>query len=83
MALFNLGSTLDELGLLPEARLHLRLAARLDPSYADAHYNLAIVCDKLHAESEARDHWSSYLSLDPAGMHADYARTRHNTRATR
>ncbi|NDQ58283.1 MAG: tetratricopeptide repeat protein [Acidipila sp.] len=83
VALFNLGSTLDELGLLPEARLQLRLATRLDPSYADAHYNLAIVCDKLHAESEARDHWSSYLNLDPAGMHADYARARLNTRATR
>jgi hypothetical protein len=25
----------------------LRLAVRLDPTHADAHYNLALVCDKL------------------------------------
>ena len=56
--------------LLPEARQHLRLATRLDPNYADAHYNLAIVCDKMNAESEPRDHWTAYIKLDTAGADA-------------
>jgi len=75
VALFNLGSTLDDLGRLNEARQQLRLATRLDPDYADAHYNLAIVCEKMNAEeSEARDHWSVYLKLEPSGRYAEYAR---------
>jgi Flp pilus assembly protein TadD len=76
MALFNLGSVLDDLGLSVEARHHLRLAARLDPANADAHYNLAIICDKMNAVAEARDHWNAYLKLSPAGTQADYARKR-------
>ncbi len=64
------------MGLLLEARQHLRLATRLDANYADAHYNLAVVCDKLKADAEAREHWSAYLNLDSRGVHADYARTR-------
>jgi tetratricopeptide (TPR) repeat protein len=76
IALFNLGSTLDDLGLWAEARQHLRLATRLDPNYADAHFNLAVVCDKMNAEHEAREHWNAYIKLEPTGNHADYARTR-------
>jgi len=32
----NLGSVLEEVGRLEEAREHLRLAVRFDPSYSDA-----------------------------------------------
>jgi Tfp pilus assembly protein PilF len=64
------------LGQLNEARQQLRLATRIDPDYADAHYNLAVVCEKMNAESEARDHWNVYLKLEPSGRYAEYARAR-------
>ena len=59
-----------------EALAHYQEAIRLKPDYADAHYNLAIVCEKMNAESEARDHWSVYLKLEPSGRYAEYARGR-------
>jgi hypothetical protein len=37
---------------------------------------LAIVCEKMNAESEARDHWGVYLKLEPSGRYAEYARGR-------
>jgi tetratricopeptide (TPR) repeat protein len=76
IALFNLGSVLDDLGQLPEARQHLRLATRFDPSHAGAHYNLAVVCEKLNARDEAREHFIAYTKLEPTGSFADYARRR-------
>ena len=69
-------SVLEELGELESARQHLRLAVRLDPRYADAHYNLAFVCDKLNAGAEAREHWQRYVELDPGSPWCDYARRR-------
>ena len=76
VARFDLGTTLDELGVTQEARQHLRLATRLDPRYADAHYNLAVVCEKAGAASEAREHWMAYVRLEPGGEHGEYARAR-------
>jgi tetratricopeptide (TPR) repeat protein len=67
---------LEEMGELDEARQHLRLAVRLDPRYADAHYNLAFVCDKLSARAEARQHWQLYVELDPGSPWCEYARQR-------
>ena len=64
------------MGQLEEARQHLRLAVRLDPEHPDAHYNLALVCEKLGAFDEAREHWQSYLQLDPGSPWSDYARQR-------
>jgi Tfp pilus assembly protein PilF len=67
---------LEEVGRLEAARLHLRHAVRLDPSYPDAHYNLAFVCEKLGAQNEARRHWEAYIKLDPASPWCGYARQR-------
>jgi Flp pilus assembly protein TadD len=64
------------LGQLEPARQHLRIAVRLDPHYADAHYNLAFVCEKLGSSLEARQHWQQYIQLDPASPWCDYARQR-------
>jgi len=49
---------------------------RLDARYADAHYNLAFVCDKLGSSLEARQHWQQYIHLDPSSPWCDYARQR-------
>jgi hypothetical protein len=54
----------------------LRLATRIDLDYVDAHYNLAIVCEKMNAESEAGDHWIVYLKMELSGRYAEYARGR-------
>jgi tetratricopeptide (TPR) repeat protein len=76
LAHFNLGSVLDDLGELEDARKYLRQAVRLDPRYPDARYNLAYVCEKLRAFPEAREHWQAYLQLDPHSPSASYARWR-------
>src|SRR5260370_40983238 len=57
VALFNLGSTLEDLGRLNEPRLQLRLATRLDQDYDDANRIVAILCEKMNPDTEARDHW--------------------------
>jgi tetratricopeptide (TPR) repeat protein len=71
-----LGSVFDELGELQDARRHLRQAVLLDPNYPDAHYNLACVCEKLRDFPEAREHWHTYIQLDPMGQWNSYARSR-------
>ena len=72
----GVGSVLEEMGQLEGARQHLRLAVRLEPHYADAHYNLAFVCDRLGAYPEAREHWQRYIELDPTSPWCDYAHER-------
>jgi len=37
---------------------------------------LALVCEKLGACAEAREHWQDYVKLDPSGPWSDYARQR-------
>ncbi|PYT45559.1 MAG: hypothetical protein DMG47_07885, partial [Acidobacteria bacterium] len=69
-------SVLDETGHVDAARQHLRQAVRLNPIYPDAHYNLAFVCEKLKAYTEAKQHWQAYVRLDPTGPWASYARQR-------
>ena len=64
------------MGQLEEARQRLRQAVRLDPNHPDARYNLALVCEKLSAFDEAREHWQAYLQLDPGSPWSDYARQR-------
>jgi tetratricopeptide (TPR) repeat protein len=76
LAYFNLGSVLEEMGELEQARQHLRQAVTLDPNHADAHYNLAFVAEKLHSFAEAREHWQAYVKLDPIGPWSAYARQR-------
>jgi tetratricopeptide (TPR) repeat protein len=71
-----LGSVLDELGDPAGAREQLRLAVKILPHYADAHYNLALICEKLGLLGEARQHWQRYLELDPSSHWADIARQR-------
>ena len=47
-----------------------------DPNLPDTHYNLAATCEKLDLWDSALTHWKSYLNLDPASSHADFARKR-------
>lgn len=73
---FNLGCVLDDLEEYENAIQHLRRAVALTPHHADAHFNLALVLEKRGKTGKAREHWASYLRLQPRGPWADYARTR-------
>ena len=64
----------DERGDLPGARRNYEQALRLAPGYADAHYNLALLYEKLGMRAKSGPHWRAYLKLDPSSPWASYAR---------
>jgi tetratricopeptide (TPR) repeat protein len=74
LAEFNLGNLYDEQGRLNEAFDHYRRALVLNPQYADAHFNLALLCERTGDSLKAVHHWKSYLKLDRSGPWADIAR---------
>jgi tetratricopeptide (TPR) repeat protein len=53
---------------------HYKEAMRLDPMFADARLNLALLYEKLTLRRTARIHWRRYLQLEPTGPWADVAR---------
>lgn len=73
---FNLGNVLEELGMIEESVEAYCKAIDLSPSYADAHYNLALLCERRGQNRRALFHWQSYLRLDNRGSWADQARLR-------
>ena len=46
----------------------------LAPTYADAHYNLALAYEKLKQPRKALRHWRTYTKLDGNGPWAVHAR---------
>ena len=74
MARFDLGNLYDERGDSPNALFHYGEALRANPSYADAHYNLALLHQALKDVMKAVRHWRAYLKLDPRSPWADIAR---------
>ena len=64
----------DELGRDQEAMDHYRRALSLNPQYADAHFNIALLCERQGDALKAVHHWKAYLKLDGAGQWAEIAR---------
>ena len=62
------------MGRLDDAFGHYKLALELNPQYADAHFNLALLCERQGDNLKAVYHWKSYLKLDRGGEWADIAR---------
>lgn len=60
---FNRGVALDQLGQLDEAKVAYERCLALDPSYADAHHNLAILLDKRGDRRGLIRHLSAYRRL--------------------
>ena len=58
-----------------------RRALASDPSFADAHFNLAMTLQELGQVDEARQHWEAYLKLDPESKWAEIARRHLRSRA--
>ena len=65
----------EERGEDESALRHYRIVLRVDPQYADAHVNLALLYEKLGLRSRARDHWRRYLQIEPDGAFADLAKS--------
>jgi tetratricopeptide (TPR) repeat protein len=73
-AFYNLGFMLYDRGDLAASVLNFRRALRSDPSFADAHFNLAMALTELGERDNAKEHWHTYLKLDPHSPWAEVAR---------
>jgi tetratricopeptide (TPR) repeat protein len=72
----NLGCVLAEQGGLALAESAFRGALEFHPDYADAHYHLARLLDRLNRVAEASRHWQLFMNLAPASPWANEARER-------
>ncbi|MEM7604145.1 MAG: tetratricopeptide repeat protein, partial [Myxococcota bacterium] len=69
---YNLGFVAQEHGDDEGAVALFEGALASDPSFADAHFNLALALTSLGRDAGA--HWRSYLALEPEGEWAEIAR---------
>jgi tetratricopeptide (TPR) repeat protein len=65
---------LDETGNVDDSISAYRSAIQLAPTYADAHYNLALAYERKGEARQALQHWKAYLKLDSNGPWAVHAR---------
>ena len=72
----NLGCVLAENHELELAVAAFQGALDYHPDYADVHYHLANLLDRLAKQSEAELHWHAFLALAPESPWADMARSR-------
>jgi tetratricopeptide (TPR) repeat protein len=63
MLLFNFGVLLEDMGRKPDAVRAYEGALRGDPDFADCHYNLALLYEKLRKPKEAIRHMAQYRRL--------------------
>jgi tetratricopeptide (TPR) repeat protein len=61
--LYDLGIVLDDMGRSKEAMEAYRAALREDPRFADCHYNLALLCERLGQRKDAIQHMAAYRRL--------------------
>lgn len=62
-AAFNLGTALEDLGRHAEARDAYERAVSVEPTFADAHYNLSRVCEALGDRVSALRHLKTYRGI--------------------
>lgn len=68
--LYNLGMALSDRGRLPAAIAHLRRAAQLDPSYANAHVALGVALARAGQTTDAIATFRAGIRLDAANLWA-------------
>ena len=59
---------------IEDAIVAYRTAIQLAPTYADAHYNLALAYERQRQPRRALEHWKSYARLDRIGPWSVHAR---------
>ena len=70
--LFNMGVLYTMKGMYSEAEQQFLEVLRMQPSAADAHYNIAVLYDKHLADrKKAGYHYKKFLELDPLNTEAD------------
>jgi tetratricopeptide (TPR) repeat protein len=74
LAYFDLGNVLDETGRILDAIEAYKTAILLAPTYADAHYNLALAYEKNRQQRKALKHWRAYVKLDQQSPWSTHAR---------
>ena len=74
MDYFDLGNVLDETERVQEAIAAYGTAIQLAPTYADAHYNLALAYERQRQPRRALEHWKAYVRLDRTGPWSVHAR---------
>jgi tetratricopeptide (TPR) repeat protein len=67
VAISNLGYIYFDLHMLDKALVEQKRAIELDPSYANAHYGLALIYSAEEKHDMARAHFEKYLRLEPRG----------------
>ncbi|KAA5539634.1 MerR family DNA-binding transcriptional regulator [Roseiconus nitratireducens] len=72
----GLGGVLAELGEYELAIAALRGTLAMYDGYADVHYTLAKILDKVDQAQQATEHWQRFLQLAPESPWADEARER-------
>jgi rhomboid protease GluP len=73
--LFYLGVTLSEQGEMTEAVQVYQDALRLEPTLAEAHWNMALAYTSLNRPADAIAEFEAFIALRPDSVDADQART--------
>jgi tetratricopeptide (TPR) repeat protein len=73
---YNLANLLEGRGELEAAILFYQKAIHEDPEFEDAHFNLAMVLEITGDLEGAKEHWRSYLELNPSSKWSQYIRRR-------
>jgi tetratricopeptide (TPR) repeat protein len=73
----ELGNVLDETRRVDQAIAAYNTALQLAPTYADAHYNVALAYERIRQPRRAMRHWRAYLKLDGSGPWAVHARAQY------
>lgn len=71
---YNLADVTDDQDRFTEAISCLKQCLRLDPDYADAHFNIAAIYERDGQPKGARRHWNNYLEFDHDSEWATIAR---------
>lgn len=79
VARYAAASRLGRASLYPQALAAADRALALEPRFAEALFNRALIAEKLGLADEARAAWQRYLEVDPSSPWADEARA-HLTR---
>ena len=73
-----MGNVCEEQEKLAEAVEHYTQALKQEPHYADAHYNLALVYERIGEPMPAAKQWRAYLAIDSSSPWAGIARQQLN-----